>query len=189
MDPPPGLIATFRKFPKELFRINYGPDIQLREWNGRWGRRNFDINAPQGWVLPKALDAATYKGPNGAAMQSNSPLQHWLVKRARADLMVYAIPEGERLYLHGLVIATGPDSGLGRHDSSQGLGSGSRGARSLLAPASTKDVATRSGLQTHKLYESERDALHQSSMAVSIPESHGTEWIGRRKKSTFRGVM
>lgn len=160
MDPPPGLIATFRKFPKELFRINYGPDIQLREWNGRWGRRNFDINAPQGWVLPKALDAATYKGrimdqasfnthkltvkaPNGAAMQSNSPLQHWLVKRARADLMVYAIPEGERLYLHGLVIATGPDSGLGRHDSSQGLGSGSRGARSLLAPASTKDVATR----------------------------------------------
>lgn len=57
---PTSLIAVFRKFPKELFRVNNGLPVKLRVWTP--SRRVYDIFAPNGMVEPKALNAATYVG-------------------------------------------------------------------------------------------------------------------------------
>lgn len=54
------LISTFKVFPKELFRVNNGPQVFLRQWSP--GRSYFDLDAPDGVVQPKALDASSYQG-------------------------------------------------------------------------------------------------------------------------------
>jgi len=55
------LIATFKKFPIELFRNNRnGSDVRLRSQSP--GRRIYDIVAYYGRVKPKALNAPTYTG-------------------------------------------------------------------------------------------------------------------------------
>lgn len=57
---PPGLIAVFRKFPRELFRVNNGRQIKLRVCAPR--RHVYDIFAANGRVEPKALERSTYVG-------------------------------------------------------------------------------------------------------------------------------
>jgi hypothetical protein len=57
----PKLISVFRVIPKELFRVNNGRRIALREWTPKRSR-TFDIFTENGKVKPKALDPETYKG-------------------------------------------------------------------------------------------------------------------------------
>lgn len=55
------LIAVFKQFPKELFRVNNGPQIKLRTWGSQ--RHMYDIIvASNGMVEPKALNKLTYVG-------------------------------------------------------------------------------------------------------------------------------
>ena len=58
---PNQLIATYKVFPKELFRVNKGPDISLRAFPTR-PKRKFDLLTINGMVKPKALNAQTYIG-------------------------------------------------------------------------------------------------------------------------------
>ncbi|KAL1889440.1 hypothetical protein Sste5346_008924 [Sporothrix stenoceras] len=80
----PNLIAVYRVLPLELFRINNGPIISLRDKANvqtRPGQRAiYDIASHDGNVFPKALDAETYRAPNGASMRPNSPYQQQLVR-------------------------------------------------------------------------------------------------------------
>jgi len=55
-----GLIAIFRTIPKELFRVNNGRRITLREWSSE--RHVFDNITKDGRVKPKALQPSTYEG-------------------------------------------------------------------------------------------------------------------------------
>ncbi|UNI13307.1 hypothetical protein JDV02_000064 [Purpureocillium takamizusanense] len=98
------LIGVFRKFPKELFRVNNGPFVKLRVWSPQ--RHTYDIFIEQGLVVPKALDPSSYVTPNGASMRPNSPYQQSLVSwRFRGDnTIVYAVPEGTRLPDHLLLV-------------------------------------------------------------------------------------
>lgn len=54
------LLGVFRTFPKELFRVNNGPAIQLRVWTPT--RRSYDIFTRDELVDPKALNPQTYSG-------------------------------------------------------------------------------------------------------------------------------
>lgn len=56
----PNLIAVFRKFPKELFRVNNGRAIELRAWTPK--RRVYDIITHHELVQPKALNLQNYVG-------------------------------------------------------------------------------------------------------------------------------
>ncbi|KAG6128453.1 hypothetical protein E4U12_005226 [Claviceps purpurea] len=96
--PRPNLIAVFRKFPKEIHRVNNGPSVELRAWSPY--RRSYDIVAKQhGLVEAKALDPPTYVAPNGASMGPNSVYQQSLVSwRFRgSDVIVYSVPKGTSL--------------------------------------------------------------------------------------------
>jgi hypothetical protein len=57
----PKLISVFRVVPKELFRVNNGRRIALREWTPK-RTYTFDIFTEHGKVKPKALDPETYEG-------------------------------------------------------------------------------------------------------------------------------
>ena len=62
MTTPVSVVGVYRKFPKELFRINKGPQIRLREYKLRHGN-SFDVLAnASGNIEPKALDPSTYAG-------------------------------------------------------------------------------------------------------------------------------
>ncbi|RSM03313.1 hypothetical protein CEP52_007461 [Fusarium oligoseptatum] len=91
------LISVFRKFPKELFRVNNGPQVKLRVLQPK--RHVYDIVTENGLALPKALDPSSYIAPNGASMRPNSPYQQSLVSwRFRGnDTIVYSVPEGTTL--------------------------------------------------------------------------------------------
>ena len=115
--PTPKLIAVFKRFPKEIFRVNNGRKVELRTWTPR--RRVYDISPTNGLVQPKATKPMSYEGesskerlvrprvlranlilaPNGASMRPNSPYQQSLVSwRFRGDdVIVYAVPEGTAL--------------------------------------------------------------------------------------------
>ncbi|POR34327.1 Uncharacterized protein TPAR_05471, partial [Tolypocladium paradoxum] len=88
------LIATFRSFPKELFRVNNGPHVSIRPWSPK--RRIYDILVKNGRVQPKSLDPSTYRAPNGASMRPNSPYQQHLASELfhGSDVLVYAVPKG-----------------------------------------------------------------------------------------------
>lgn len=60
---PTGFIAWFKVVPLELFRVNKGPRILLREWATFPPQRStiFDLFTYEGKVLPKALDRTTYQ--------------------------------------------------------------------------------------------------------------------------------
>ncbi|OAA63639.1 hypothetical protein SPI_03802 [Niveomyces insectorum RCEF 264] len=94
---PPNLIAVFNTLPKELFRVNNGPYVRLRDWSVR--RQVYDVVSQNGRIMPKALDASTYQAPNGASMRPNSPYQQRLVRHIfkGTDVLVYAVPAGTRL--------------------------------------------------------------------------------------------
>ncbi|PMD61573.1 uncharacterized protein K444DRAFT_587759 [Hyaloscypha bicolor E] len=91
-----GFIASFKVTPLEIFRVNKGPSIFLREWAAFPPQRFtiFDLHTYEGKVLPKALNKATYQLPNGASMRPNGRYQQALVRRlAGRDWIVYSIPK------------------------------------------------------------------------------------------------
>lgn len=54
------VLGVYRRFPKELFRLNNGPQICLREYKLRRGN-SFDVLAnASGKIEPKALNPSTY---------------------------------------------------------------------------------------------------------------------------------
>lgn len=55
-----GLISVFKKFPKELFRVNNGLSVKLRPWTPK--RRIYDLVLENGIVQPKALKPSSYTG-------------------------------------------------------------------------------------------------------------------------------
>jgi len=101
-----GFIASFKTTPLEIFRVNKGPSIFLREWAAFPPHRSsiFDLYTYKGKVLPKALDKATYQCrlfiiylssyltsvlvPKGASMRPNGR------RLAGGDWVVYSIPKG-----------------------------------------------------------------------------------------------
>ncbi|MCJ1463596.1 hypothetical protein MMC07_002204 [Pseudocyphellaria aurata] len=96
-------IQRFSVIPKDLFRVNNGPSITLRD---RTVKKTgpYDLVTEAGKVKPKALDPNTYAAPNGASMRPNTPKQNNLVKTLKgADVIVYAIPKGTQLP-NGLVL-------------------------------------------------------------------------------------
>jgi len=67
MSRPVSVLGVYRKFPRELFRLNKGPRVRLREFKSRRGPL-FDVVANgDGNIEPKALDPATYTGKTIAA--------------------------------------------------------------------------------------------------------------------------
>lgn len=56
----PNLISVFKRFPKELFRVNNGRIVTVR--SRRPGRQVYDIIVDNGLVKPKALSPSTYAG-------------------------------------------------------------------------------------------------------------------------------
>ncbi|KAI0010078.1 hypothetical protein F4779DRAFT_327899 [Xylariaceae sp. FL0662B] len=96
---PAQLIARYRKFPRELFRVNGGPEVKLRAFEP--ARRNvYDIIVDKdGMVHPKALHPETYESPNGSAVRSNCPYLHSLIRHRFTgyNMVVYAVPKGTLL--------------------------------------------------------------------------------------------
>ena len=52
-------INSFKVIPKELFRVNNGRYIQLREWTVKRSR-SYDLRTEAGNVKPKALNPMSY---------------------------------------------------------------------------------------------------------------------------------
>lgn len=66
MTTPVSVVGVYRRFPKELFRLNNGPQIRLREYKLRQGN-SFDVLAnASGNIEPRALNLSTYKGKSDA---------------------------------------------------------------------------------------------------------------------------
>lgn len=57
----PGLIKTFTSFPKEIFRLNNGANVRLRD---RLEKETgiYDLTTVAGFVKPKALSPESYIG-------------------------------------------------------------------------------------------------------------------------------
>lgn len=55
------LINVFKTVPKELFRVNNGRAVRLREWSLQ-RNRSYDILTDAGKVNAKVLDPNTYRG-------------------------------------------------------------------------------------------------------------------------------
>ncbi|KAF2799226.1 hypothetical protein K505DRAFT_321302 [Melanomma pulvis-pyrius CBS 109.77] len=89
-------IRSFKAFPMELFRVNNGRAIRLREWSPQ--RTRYDVLTEAGSVKAKALNPATYKAPNGASMRPNTQFKREMIQRSRGDdVVVYSIPKGTLL--------------------------------------------------------------------------------------------
>ncbi|MCJ1340505.1 hypothetical protein MMC09_005801 [Bachmanniomyces sp. S44760] len=83
--------------PKELFRVNNGRLIKLREWTVNC-EGSFDLRTEAGKVKPKALSPTSYSAPNGASMRPNSDFQQRLVSGFKgAKVVVYAVAAGTPL--------------------------------------------------------------------------------------------
>ncbi|EQL02243.1 hypothetical protein OCS_02046 [Ophiocordyceps sinensis CO18] len=54
------LMKLFRTFPKDIFRVNNGPHVQLREYVE--GLRVYDIHVTHGMVKPLAPHAQVFEG-------------------------------------------------------------------------------------------------------------------------------
>ncbi|KAH7389377.1 hypothetical protein DE146DRAFT_663911 [Phaeosphaeria sp. MPI-PUGE-AT-0046c] len=89
-------IQSFRVFPVELFRVNHGHYVRLREWTGQ--RPVYDIHTQDGYVKAKAMDPTTYTPPNGASMRPDPQRNVNLIKNMRGmDIVVYSVPAGTKL--------------------------------------------------------------------------------------------
>ncbi|KAF2752698.1 hypothetical protein EJ05DRAFT_446385 [Pseudovirgaria hyperparasitica] len=85
------LINIFRTVPRELFRVNNGPAITLREWRGQG--YSYDVVTESGMVKPKALDAANYNAPNGASMRPDGDMHRRLIQNFKgSSIIVYSVP-------------------------------------------------------------------------------------------------
>ncbi|KAK5936497.1 hypothetical protein PMZ80_011264 [Knufia obscura] len=90
-------INKFTTVPKELFRLNNGPAISLRDRTIK-KLGSYDVLTEAGKVKAKAANPQTYAAPNGASLRPNTPTQQKLVKDFKgASIVVYAIPEGTKL--------------------------------------------------------------------------------------------
>ena len=56
------MAGVYKKFPRELFRLNKGPKIRLREFKTRKGPLYDVVANDKGKIEPKALYPATYTG-------------------------------------------------------------------------------------------------------------------------------
>jgi hypothetical protein len=106
------LINVFKTIPKELFRVNNGRSVRLREY-GPQRQRSYDILTEAGNVKAKALDPQSYQGktpstssneslanleaaPNGASMRPNSLFQRGLVSSLKGkNVVVYSVAAGK----------------------------------------------------------------------------------------------
>ncbi|KAF1965911.1 hypothetical protein BU23DRAFT_603841 [Bimuria novae-zelandiae CBS 107.79] len=89
-------IRSFKVFPVELFRVNNGRAIRLREWAPQ--KTSYDIITEDGRAKAKALNPATYAAPNGASMRPNSEYKRDLIQRFRGqEVVVYSISAGTQL--------------------------------------------------------------------------------------------
>lgn len=92
--------SIYTTTPKALHRLNSGPTIRVRRWDGI--KRSFDITVTaDGYVEPKYTRAGKYyqvefissekddlslvwsSGPNGISMRANTLKQHGLIGRER----------------------------------------------------------------------------------------------------------
>ncbi|KAI9679894.1 MAG: hypothetical protein M1817_004909 [Caeruleum heppii] len=90
-------INAFKIIPKELFRLNNGPSIALREYSPQ-RNRSYDLLTEAGKVKPKALQPSSYAAPNGASMRPNTAKQNKLVSTFKgANMLVYCVPAGTPL--------------------------------------------------------------------------------------------
>ncbi|KAJ6260500.1 hypothetical protein Dda_4726 [Drechslerella dactyloides] len=93
------LLGRFRSLPIELFRVNNGLDVRLRDRAAqlKFGRRSFDlIVRDDGLVHPMLGD--TFEGPNGASMRPNSPyLSEIVANFAEEDAVIYRVAQGTPL--------------------------------------------------------------------------------------------
>ncbi|KAF4511175.1 hypothetical protein G6O67_002995 [Ophiocordyceps sinensis] len=91
------LMKLFRTFPKDIFRVNNGPHVQLREYVE--GLRVYDIHVTHGMVKPLAPHAQVFEAPNGASMRPNSTNQQRLVGSSfkGPNVIVYAVAAGTPL--------------------------------------------------------------------------------------------
>lgn len=59
---PMSIAGVYRRFPKELFRLNNGPQIRLREYKSRRGG-SYDVLANEsGKIEQRALNPESYAG-------------------------------------------------------------------------------------------------------------------------------
>ncbi|KAL9099500.1 MAG: hypothetical protein Q9163_005005 [Psora crenata] len=91
------LIKTFTAVPKELFRVNNGTSVTLRDRNIK-KVGSYDLLTEGGKVKPKALDPKSYAAPNGASLRPNTSNQNRLVQSFKgSNTIIYAIPSGIKL--------------------------------------------------------------------------------------------
>ena len=112
---PVSMLGVYRKFPRELFKLNKGPQIRLREYKLPRGP-SFDVVANhEGNIEPRALDLATYAGkcviaysllilftpkymgpaPNGASMRPNTTSMQSITERFHSpQAVVFSVAPG-----------------------------------------------------------------------------------------------
>ncbi|KKK22680.1 hypothetical protein P175DRAFT_0527960 [Aspergillus ochraceoroseus IBT 24754] len=91
---------VFVYFPKELFRIDDGPRIQVKVKSRyrRSGRGIEILSDRYGYVRPKALNPLTYQFPNGLSVHPNTARQQTFIKNYSGEaLHIYSIPAGTML--------------------------------------------------------------------------------------------
>ncbi|KAH7113895.1 hypothetical protein B0J11DRAFT_142953 [Dendryphion nanum] len=95
--------AVFNIFPKEIFRVNNGPNVHLRQFTP--GANFYDVPAnPQGLyhssfddTTPERLQASlnAYRGPNGASCRPYAVWYREMIRRWTGDdVRVYTFPKG-----------------------------------------------------------------------------------------------
>lgn len=93
----PPLLGRYQITPLELFRINSGKNIVLRDYavqRAQHGRRSYDLHlGPDGLVHPKT--GPNFGGPNGASLRPLGPKLWELLGRYRVkDTIIYRLPKG-----------------------------------------------------------------------------------------------
>ncbi|KAE8353375.1 hypothetical protein BDV28DRAFT_157068 [Aspergillus coremiiformis] len=84
-------LGRFNIFPKELFRLNNGNIIRVRDGTVK-KVGSFDVISEDGKLKPKALEP-DYRPPNGASMRPNSQAQKENVMEFTGNnLIVYGVP-------------------------------------------------------------------------------------------------
>lgn len=92
----PRFIQAFNVMPKEIFRINNGIFVRLRDYPGPVKPKGvFDLLTKDGKVHPSVLNPQDYDFPNGASMRPNSRRQQHLVRKLdNSSGCIYAVPQG-----------------------------------------------------------------------------------------------
>ncbi|PGH05162.1 hypothetical protein GX51_03061 [Blastomyces parvus] len=99
-------LRSFNHFPSEIFRLNFGRVVRLREHMDPIAPPigPFDLLTEGGKVKPRALNPATYIFPNGASMRPNSQTLQSLARKVRGDVYIYSVPAGTQLPEHLILV-------------------------------------------------------------------------------------